>query len=102
VLRNIKVLPRTTAAAALDVWAWGRHTMGRGLDDGGHFATREVFLGLGDLYVDQFAWKRAGHKHHTAIGQVPKCVSASNQPLETHLLVIHCISLYEPNVGQLG
>jgi hypothetical protein len=76
--------------------------VGRRFDDGGHFATCEVFLGLGDLYVDQLAWKRAWHKHHTAIGQVPKCVSASNQPLETHLLVIHCISLYEPNVGQLG
>jgi hypothetical protein len=76
--------------------------MGRRLDDGGHFATREVFLGLGDLYVDQLAWKCARNKHHTAIGQVPKCVSASNQPLETHLLVIHCISLYDPNVGQLG
>ena len=84
------------------MWARWRYAMGRWFDNAGHSATREVFLGLRDLDIDELAWKCARHKHHTAICQVPKCVSASNQPLETHLLVIHCISLYEPNVGQLG
>jgi hypothetical protein len=89
VLRVIQVLPRATATAARNMWARWLHSVRRCFNNVGYRPASKILLALRYLHIYQFACKRTGHKHHTAIGQAAHRISTGDKPFYTYLFAIH-------------